>query len=206
MTVYDIMFDWDDVVQPLAERLHSKAHEMGLHDNTIEALEVWHGWEQYKVPKKKWLEVFDELMLEGWYHNGLLIPGVVDQMRRLTWAGHRIHILTARGFMDHGDEIREATHAIIKRWDVPHDTLTFDKDKVNGMITALGGWEPPDARPTFDFALDDGSHNYEDLDRAGVNVWLLEVPHNKQWRQQHPEARTVPDVEAFANMILKGSS
>lgn len=202
---YDVMFDWDDVVQPLAVRLHEKAHEMGLHDNTKKALEIWHGNVQYGCAEEVWYSVFDELMYEGWYHNGALIPGVVDQMRRLKAAGHRLHILTARGFMAHAEEIREATYHIIEQNKVPVDTITFDKDKVNGMISSLGGWTPPDARPSFDFAIDDGSHNYEALDDAGVKVYLLEVPHNKQWRVENPDARTVPDVGAFVNMILAAS-
>lgn len=205
MRTFDIMWDWDDVIQPLAVRLHEKAHEMGLHDNTIEALEVWHGWLQYNVHQDKWFEVFDELMCEGWYHNGPLIPGVVDAMRRLKLLGHRNHLLTARGFMKHGELIKEATYEIIKKNDVPVDTITFDKDKVNGMITALGGWSPPDARPTFDFAIDDGPHNYEALDSAGVPVYLLEVPHNKAWREEHPDARVVPTVDAFVDLIIKES-
>jgi hypothetical protein len=124
-------------------------------------------------------------------------------MRRLKDAGHRNHILTARGFMAHGDYIRSATYTQIQNNDVPVDTVTFDMDKVNGMITALGGWTSPDARPSFDYAIDDGPHNYEALDRAGVNVILLEVPHNKQWRLDNPDARTVPSVDAFVDLILK---
>lgn len=199
----DIMFDWDDVIQGLIVRLHEKAHEMGLHDNTKEALEIWHGHLQYNCSEEDWWAVFDELMYEGFYHNGPLIPGVVDEIRRLKAAGHQVHILTARGFMAHADEIRAATYEIIQNNDIPVDTITFDKDKVNGMISALGGWTPPDARPSFDFAIDDGAHNYEDLDNAGVNVYLLELPHNKQWRSENPEARTVASVNEFVNLILQ---
>lgn len=202
MRTLDIMFDWDDIIQALIARLHEKAHEMGLHDNTTEALEMWHGHIQYGCTEEEWWRVFDELMYEGWYHNGPLIPGVVDQIRRLKAAGHRIHILTARGFMAHADEIRKATHQIIKNNDVPADSVTFDKNKVNGMISALGGWAPPDARPTFDYAIDDGPHNYEDLDSAGVEVYLLELPHNKEWRLQNPDARTVSSVGEFVDLIL----
>lgn len=200
--VYDVMYDYDDIVVGLIPALHQKAHEMGLHDNTEEALATWHGHLQYNCTEEDWWSVFDALMVEGWYYNAPAIPGVVESMHRLKAAGHRIHILTARGFMAHADEIRKATYKNIEALELPVDTITFNKNKVEGMISALDGWTPPDARPTFDFALDDGPHNYEDLDGAGVNVYLLELPHNQEWRLEHPDARTVPSAGDFVDLIL----
>lgn len=200
---FDIMYDYDDIVVEMVPALHQKAHELGLHDNSIPHLSTWAGHEQYECKEEEWWGVFDHLMADGWYYNTPAAAGIKDDMDRLKAAGHRIHIVTARGFMNHADEIRKATHKNIELLELPVDTVTFNRDKVEGMISALGGWTPPDARPTFDWAIDDGAHNYEHLDAAGVNVWLREVPHNAQWCLDHPDARTVPDVHTFVEMILK---
>lgn len=204
--IFDIMYDYDDIVVAMVPALHRKAHEMGLHDNSQEFLATWHGHKQYDCDEEVWWSVFDELMADGWYYNTPAIPGVVEGMHRLKAAGHRIHILTARGFMKHAEEIRKATYKNIEQLELPVDTITFNKNKVQGMIDALGGWTPPDARPSFHFALDDGPHNYEHLDDAGVNVYLQELPHNEEWRWHNPTARTVPDTNAYVDLILKESA
>lgn len=207
MKTFDVMYDYDDVVVPMVPALHRKAHEMGFHDNTQEALATWHGDKQYGISQTQWWSVFDELMAEGWYHNAPAVPGVVEGMHKLKSAGHRIHILTARGFMAHAGEIRKATYKNVEMLELPVDTITFARDKVFGMSQALDAvqisLDGSIPMPKFDYAIDDGDHNYEDLDSAGVNVYLLEHPHNQAYRDNHPDVRTVPTVDAFVDMILK---
>lgn len=206
---FEVMYDYDDVVVGMVPALHRKAHEMGFHDNTQEALATWHGDQQYGITQELWWSVFDELMAEGWYYNTPAIPGVVEGMHKLKERGHRIHILTARGFMKHAEEIRRATYKNIEMLELPVDTITFDKDKPRGMASALRDrWQYAGGKvisPKFDYALDDGSHNYEDLDNVGVNVYLQELPHNEEWRRQNPNARTVASADAFVDLILKES-
>jgi len=207
---FDIMYDYDDIVVEMVPALHRKAFELGLHDNSVPHLSTWAGHEQYECEEDAWWAVFDHLMTDGWYYNTPAAEGIKLGMHRLKAAGHRIHILTARGFMNHAEEIRKATYKNIEMLELPVDTITFNRNKVEGMAQAM--------RPTtqtlspgyisvkkFDYAIDDGAHNYEDLDAAGVNVYLLELPHNKEYRDNHPEARTVPTVDTFVDMILKES-
>lgn len=204
----DIMYDYDDVIVGMVPALHAKAHELGLHDNSVPTLSTWAGHEQYGCKEDEWWAVFDHLMSDGWYYNTPAVEGVKLDMHRLKAAGHRIHILTARGFMNHAEEIRKATYKNIEMLELPVDTITFNRNKVEGMAQAmrstmqsLGGNYVSVKK--FDYAIDDGAHNYEDLDAAGVNVYLLELPHNQSYRDNHPEARTVPSVGAFVDMILK---
>lgn len=192
MTTYDIMVDVDDVLFPLAVGLHAKAHEMGLHDNTTEALEVWHGWIQYGCEKQRWLDVFDALLREGFYVNERPIPGTVEALRRLHWAGHRIHIVTARGFMENGENIRGWTRDYLATFGIGHDTLTFSKDKAAAQAEL--GLE-------YDYALDDGLHNFEALTEAGVNVYLQDAPHNRHYETD----RRVGSLWEFSNLVLAES-
>jgi len=204
------MYDYDDIVVEMVPALHRKAFEMGLHDNSNPVLETWQGHLQYECEEEIWWSVFDELMKEGWYYNTPAAKGILEGMQRLKAAGHRIHILTARGFMQHADEIRKATYKNIEQLQLPVDTITFNKNKVQGMAEALrNGWVRDGERiisPKFDFAIDDGQHNYEHLDDAGVRVYLLELPHNEEWRWYHPTARTVKSVDQYVDIILKESA
>ena len=52
----------------------------------------------------------------------------------------------------------------------------------------------------FNYAIDDGEHNYRALHRAGVNVYLLDQPHNRSADDiQDRRVRTVAD---WAEVIL----
>lgn len=192
MRTLDIMVDIDDVLFPLAPELHRVAHEMGLHDNSQEALEVWHGWKQYGCHKQDWLDVFARLADEHYYLTAAPIPGALEAVRHLWWLGHNVHLVTARGFAfegdahDHSAKIREWTTQWIEDHAVPHvGPITFTKDKV-----AAGPW---------DYAIDDGDHNYVALDNAGVRVYLLDQPHNRAFEAE----RRVHTVAEFVDIILE---
>lgn len=164
------MLDVDDVLFPLARGLHRKAHEMGLHDNTIEALRVWHGWKQYGCTVDQWHDVFEALHQEDYYLQAEPIEDTLEPLRELYFDGiARINLVTARGFMGRADDIRRWTAEWVGDFAVPHHTLTFAKDKV-GAQAELG---------RFDAALDDGTHNFVALKRDGVDATLLTVPHNE---------------------------
>lgn len=168
----NLMVDIDDVLFPLASGLHRKAHEMGLHDNTEEALRVWHGWKQYGCSVDQWHEVFDGLIEEDFYRTAAPIPGSVESLRELYFQDVqpvRINLVTARGFMgEHAQAIRRFTAEWLEEFAVPHHTLTFAKNKPAAQKD-LGN---------FDGALDDGTHNFLALIEGGVNARLLTVPHN----------------------------
>lgn len=164
----NLMVDIDDVVFPLASKLHSVAQTLGLHDGTEPALRVWHGHEQYGCTKERWHDVFEALHEEDWYLQAQPIPGAAETLRKLYYEGHRINLVTARGFMGRADDIRRWTAEWVEEFAIPHHTLTFARNKVRAQAK-LG---------KFDAAIDDGTHNYRDLRAAGVNASLLTLPHN----------------------------
>lgn len=184
----NLMVDIDDVLFPLAPGLHRKAHELGLHDNTEEALRVWHGWQQYGCAKEKWLEVFEALHAEDYYLKAEPYRGAVRALRELYWEGHTINLVTARGFMARAGDIRRWTHEWVEDHAIP-GRVTFAKDKVAAQAS-LG---------RFDFAIDDGTHNYLALRADGVNVSLLTVPHNED--DHIPANERVSSVEEWADYI-----
>lgn len=193
----DIMVDIDDVVAPWFDtvdelcRTRWDAHH-------LPPCSVWSMWEHYGRTQDEWGDVVVSAIQHGLYTTVDAIPGSVEALNRLRWFGHRVHLVTARGFMQNAEQIRAWTPEWLARVGAGYDTLTFAKDKVEAMIDILGGWTPPDARPTFDYAIDDGGHNYDALADAGVNVWLCKAPHNAN----HRASQRVNSMWEFGEMII----
>ena len=92
--------------------------------------------------------------------------------------------MTARGFFQYGDIIRRHTVDWLYYNDIPHDALSFCKDK---------------AAVLADVYLDDGVHNVENLRRAERNVFLMDAPHNREYSYD----QRVHDLHEFVT-ILEG--
>lgn len=190
MKQLNIMGDIDDCLFPWYAGIDARCLEAGLHDGNL-TKRSWAMHEDYGCSKEEWLEVIAQATADGFYLNEPPIPGSAEAWRRLYWAGHRLRMVTARGFMDKAAEIREWTPRWLEEFAIPYEDLTFAKDKVAVMETL--GW--------FDYALDDGVHNYEALDSAGVRVYLLDAPHNQDFDAE----RRVATVGEFADIVLEES-
>lgn len=187
-----IMGDIDDVFFPWADEVHRRCHIAGLHDGE-KPWTSWHMWEDYGCSKEAWLDVIADATIAGMYTETKPYPGSVEAWNRLLWEGHHLHLVTARGFMEHADDIRRWTPDWVEEFGIAHETLTFAKDKVAAQ-GALG--------VRFDYAVDDGVHNYEALHSDGVKVYLLSRPHNIA----HPVKRRVESVDEFVDIILQEHS
>lgn len=171
MTTFDVMVDIDDVIFPWADTIHERARAMGLHN--IESYSSWHMWEDYGVTKDAWLDVVSKAAWDGMYLDATPMPGSLAPLRHLAFEGHRIHLVTARGGAlandNSHDQIEEWTREWVAEHAVPHETLTFTKDKVAAQETLGVG---------FDYAIDDGIHNIKALQANDVKAYLLVRPHN----------------------------
>lgn len=181
-----LMIDIDEPVFPWARTIHEGCRAAGLHD--LEEWATWHMWEDYGCEKDTWLDVVMRLTMDGMYLNTPPVEGSAEALRALAWEGHHIHLVTARGFMDNAQEIRNWTPDWLAEFAVPYETLTFAQDKAQAML---------DLGVTFDLAIDDGVHNYEKLDAAGVPVYLLVQPHNRTF----PATRRVKSMGEFADIV-----
>jgi len=162
------MVDIDDVIVPWFDTVDAGCREAwDAWDAPV--CTNWHMWEHYDRTEDEWADVVIRAVQTGLYHSVEPIPGSVEAINLLRWNGHRIHIVTARGFMANGDNIREWTPKYLENFGIGHDTLTFAKDKVAAQ---------DEIGVKFDLAIDDGLHNYRALDAAGIEVWLHSAPHN----------------------------
>lgn len=168
----ELMIDIDEPLFPWAYSVHEGCRAAGLHD--LPEWSTWHMWEDYGCDQDLWLDVVARLTADGMYLSTPPVPGAAEALRLLRWEGHKIHLVTARGFNAFASEIRDWTKRWLDDFAIPYDTLTFATDKVKAM-EELG--------VVFDSAIDDGIHNYEALNAAGVKVQLLDQPHNRSFTE-----------------------
>jgi hypothetical protein len=183
---FDIMVDYDDVITPWADVVHNQCELLGLTNG--KAYASWHMWEDYGCTKEEWENAVIAATTNGLYTDTEPLPGAVDAINSLLWRGHRVHIVTARGFMANGRQIRLWTAEALAKFGIGHSTLMFSKDKVK-VQRKLG--------VEFDYAIDDGVHNYEALDAAGIRVWMHSQPHNAAYEAE----RRIGSLWEFAQMI-----
>ena len=184
---YDLMIDIDDVIFPLVDSIHEEAHKAGLHDNS-EPVRAWEAYLQYGCPPERYWALWIKFAADGGYLNTPPIPGRVEALRQLHLDGHRIHLVTARGFMANAENIRAWTPQWLEEFAVPHQTLTFIKDKVAAQA---------ELSLEFDFAVDDAVHNLEALSSAGIVTFLMNHTHNETYRTPF----RIPDLWEFARIV-----
>lgn len=175
--------DIDDVLFPWFDKAHALCEEAGITNGVTPT--QWSCYLDYGVTLEDWLAVMEAGTLDGRLYSGEPYPGAVEALSRLREAGHTIHLVTARGFFAHGDLIRRHTIEWLADNEIPHDSLTFSKDK------------------TFvrtDVFVDDSWRNVSDLVAAGVRTWMVDAPHNRS-NEYHMR---VPSVVEFVDAVLSG--
>lgn len=187
MKSLNLMVDIDDVLFPLIDSIHGIALEEGLHDGSIGP--EWAGWTAYNCSEERYWDLWATFSIRKGYTLTPPIPDRLEALRHLYFEGHRINLVTARGFFSNGNRVKKWTQEWLEEFAVPHHTLTFAKDKV-GAQAELGA---------YDLAIDDSPHNYTSLEDAGVNVWLQHHHHNRLF---DAEAR-VNDVWEWAKIAEK---
>lgn len=187
---FDVLVDYDDVLYPWSKRAHELCSQAGITNG--HEIDRWHFWESYGCSEEAVWEVLRKHTLTAELYDAPLIPNTLSQLRRLRYAGHRVHIVTARGFGEMGELIELFTRNQIVQEGVPFDTLTFAKDKAAAALD-LGA----------SFALDDGTHNFEALREVGVVAVLQDAVHNQDY--ETPVGLRVSSVEQFVTGVLLAS-
>lgn len=188
---FDVMVDIDDVVLPWFHTVDQMCID-AWGPAPSGPCRSWSMHEHYGRTREEWEQIVIQATAMGLYTSTDPFPGAAEALRRIHWYGHRIHVVTARGFMANGENIRQWTRDYFTTFALPYETLTFAKDKPRAM-------ERLDVR--FDFAIDDGVHNFEALVEAGVPTWLHDAPHNLDYPA--PPERRVSSLWEFSNLVLE---
>lgn len=182
-----VVFDIDDVLMPWAEKVHQACVAAGLNPENREWTQ-WSMWDDYGCSKEEWIEVVNGLAKPGGLYHAPAYPGAVEAVRRVCEAGHEVHLVTARGFHDHAEQIREWTREWVRSNDLP-GFLDFAEKK--GVAVS---------KIKATHAIDDRFENCAEMVGAGADVYMMNQPHNKSalW----PESRRVSSVSEFVDRIL----
>lgn len=189
LSTLDLMVDIDEVLCPTIDSIHALAHERGLHDNT-EPMRTWAGYEQYQCPPEVYWDLWSDFALSGGYLATEPIPGAVEALRHAYFEGHRIHLVTARGFMNHASDIRRWTPEWAADFAIPWHTIVFTKNKVLAQR---------ELAVRFDYSFDDSPRNTVALRDDGVLAYLVDHPHNHDFDYD----LRVPNLAAGIEIALK---
>lgn len=185
-----LMVDIDDVLIPTMASIHEIARSRGLHDGS--ARMAWAGWEAYGCHPEDYWDCWTHFAATGGYVDTPPIPEAAEALRALYWEGHQIHLVTARGFMSHSNDIRAWTPQWVEEHAIPHHTLTFAQDKVAAQ---------DDLGVRFDYAIDDSPKNIRALTADGIRAYLLNHQHNEA--DDIPADQRVATVTEWATIITK---
>lgn len=165
MAMAEIMVDVDDVLMPWSEPVRDVGVDLGLVEPGA-PWASWSPWLDWGIHKRQWYEILTHANIGGLYIKTTPYVDAVNQINRLKWEGHNIHIVTAR----QGKNIERVTRNWFHDNGIAYTTMTFTQDKVAAQET-LG--------VEFDYAVDDGPHNFDALMLAGVQTYLMDQPHNQ---------------------------
>lgn len=190
---FDIGVDIDDVLHPWFMTAHQLCEVAGITNGVIP--KTWRMADEYGCDVEVWAKVLEQATREGTLYGVAPIAGSIEALRRLLFAGHRIHLVTARGTAawqspEEQAEIHRQSRAWIEEYAVPHDTLTFASDKAT--VARDNG---------LDYFIDDGVHNFQDLEQKapGCQTYLLTAPHNGDfWTPFRLET-----MDEFADLVIE---
>jgi uncharacterized HAD superfamily protein len=141
-------------------------------------------WEFYDKDWGLHLNEFLEHFAEG-VDRGIVFvhgdphQGTVETLTRLKDDGHTIHIVTHRQV---GQLSTENTMYWLKKHGIPHDTITFSKDK-----TIVNN----------DYFIEDNVDNHLSLEAAGVRSVLMDRP----WNEHHNTWARIRNWDEFYEWI-----
>lgn len=184
MTGLDIGVDVDEPLFPWYERAHEASIKFGLTDGTIMP-QTWAPHEEYGCSLEDWWAALADAI--DWMYDAPPQPGSREAIERLMFAGHRVHLITARGTRGSPlcQVIQQHTWNWVLDYDLPIASLTFSKDKT--IVHT-------------DYFVDDNVDNWQALTAAGTRAYLLNAP----WNAEQDTPFRVNSVREFADIILEG--
>ena len=196
MKTFDIGVDIDDVLHPWFLTAHKLCEEAGITNGVTP--KSWRCADEYGVHIDVWAAVLEKGTADGTLYGVPPFPGAIEAVRRLFWAGQRIHLISARGTADwQSDEQKLAIHNQTLDWiseyAIPHDSLIFDKEKARVA-----------REMKLDYFIDDAVHNFQYLELAApdTQTYLLTSPHNGDFYTPF----RLETLDEFADLVLEAAS
>jgi hypothetical protein len=188
---YDVGVDIDDVLHPWFLTAHGLCEAAGITNGVTP--KSWRMADEYGCELDVWVKVLEQATKDGTLYGVAPIPGAVEALRRLLFAGHRIHLISARGTAswqspEEQGEIHRQTWKWIEEYAVPHDSVTFASDKA--VLARDNG---------LDYFVDDAVHNFQALEMIEpMETYLLTAPHNGDFWTPF----RLDSMDEFADLVI----
>lgn len=184
MKTFDIGIDLDgvcyDFAQSLREYLSIVKHDYTIFDGEPDH---WHFYLDWGMTQEEFINHCNSGVSLGFiFERGEprdMAPDAIHFMKNL---GHKIHIVTDRSFGNSPGDSQSATRSWLYECNIPYDSLTFSADKTCVKT---------------DFFVEDKIENYDALDAAGVQVYLV----NRPWNLQKDNRRRIKSIQEFATIV-----
>ena len=180
-TTFDIGVDVDDVLFPWSDLAHAACEAAGITNG--KQVTQWEMHLDYGCERELVWKVINMAYEDGMLTSAPPIEGTRDVLAELMMAGHRVHLITARGYEGPlAQRVRDWTIQWLMEYDVPRWSLTFERDK---------------ARMGMDYFVDDSISNVTKLRAAGCEAYL----HTRRHNLSDTELPRVDTLAEFASII-----
>lgn len=187
MKTLEIGIDLDGVCYDFAESLRQYLYraELDKKYNIIDGEpDKWHFYLDWGMTLQEFIEHCNKGADLGWVFGiGEPRDAAQDAVWFIKSLGHNVNIITDRSFGQTPEVSENNTRSWLAKNEFVYDTLTFSADK-----TCIRN----------DMFIEDKLENYDALDAAGVEVYLVDRP----WNQDHGDSRRrVKSIQEFATIV-----
>ncbi len=144
----------------------------------------WNFFERWGMSQREFVEHCNRGVDAGIIFRGPARKRAGSAIRRIKKAGHEVHIVTDRSFGRSPLDSQYATMDWLAQHNIPYDSITFSADKT--------------IVPT-DMFVEDKLENYDALDAAGTEVYLISRP----WNRRNDNRRRISGITEFANIVTE---
>jgi hypothetical protein len=177
----DIGYDWDGVISSF----HSSVNKwLKMNGYDLKASQTnWDFWTEWGWSNAKFHKFWVDGVRAGVIFASRPYQGAVEGINSVYDAGHKVHIITHRGWKKHPGLAEELTAKIADDIGLKYHSLTFSADKTCVKT---------------DMMVDDKPENYEDLKKAGTDAYLLSRP----WNKHIQGVQRVRSAAEFSRIVL----
>lgn len=179
--------DLDGVCYDFADSLRLYLSESGLDLNynvSLGEVDKWHFYRDWGMTDEEFVQhCHDGVDAEWIFAVGIPRDNASDAVNFMRAFGNTVHIVTDRSFGKVPENSQRNTKLWLDVWGFGYDTLDFSADKTSVET---------------DVFIEDKLENYDALEAAGVDVYLVDRP----WNQDDSRCRKrVRSIQQFATLV-----
>jgi 5'(3')-deoxyribonucleotidase len=175
--------DLDGVCYDFQGSLAAYLENAGLEYDTAIAPSRWEFYLDWGMTMEEFIKhCHDGVDAKFVFNVGKPLDSAESAIKNLRDMGHSVHIITDRSFGKIPAISEDTTREWLNRHHIEYDSLTFSPDKTCVKT---------------DVFIEDKLENYDALDAADVEVYLV----NRPWNKRDDNRRRVKDIQEFVSIV-----